>query len=831
MKIDRQGHADFRIRVARFAIRCAILAAIGLCLSVVYLSSSAFSQGRKRATLVGVVLPSHARRGTLVSGLMVVNPDDYEGIPGLKVVRTEIPVAKDSSEQTALREVSVDTGDGVKQRGDRPFTAKVAADGGVSLAIAGSQQGAERIRATVENATTTAGVARGYAMPPVSSDSGVMVIHGAFAGDARRTAISLNGEPVKKLAETSDAVYFEVPQNVPPGRNQVELREGTRAASFDLFAPSLTIRAGQTTLKSGESTQFDVNLSGLAQLPASAWRAGTPSAELFDLSALREKAPALSETPSGKDGALVLLIENKSPQTVDMAPNNTVAISLTRSDLKDGSYDYRGTLTATESGTFELEATLVPMLTETVAETAVAAQTETGAMSNNAESAGDCDNKWIKDETIASSGGRPGLDQLVQERAKELEDKFGCSSKQCSGDSAQKCVFKTSTYNLQALPGGRGEWAEGVRFGCFCKAGAGVGTGSRKPTATPTIKYETPVPTPEPTETEIGLPPPVLPTSVERQPTPYPTSVESETPNPTPTEFPTVIESYSPTPHPTPTVIGCPQLNRGCAALVIDIMQNNDYIMADAHRVPPVIKNAGCVVDYVTPDFWRIPHPITFGVTLYTPSQQKVDDALAHNDAEWARVERAIDTHSERVAAGKNLAIEIVNAHGAPPRDGSTSLLCGYWTANFHSGQVLSRNDLIGKMYGAAKANVCSWVMYDSSCYSGYTPMAMDEAENEPMMLGIPVCSSASVVNCPRHAGYGLDTAAGASIASKQAINGGMMVDMSSLKSALGSAEPRDFSELGKALGGFTSGRNSNYSDQGYEGDIPPPHQHPHSGY
>ena len=102
MKIDRQAQADSPRYLAQLALRCVLLTSIVLYLSSLYLSPAAWPQGRSRATLVGVVLPSHARPGTLVSGLVVANPDDYEGVPGLKVVRTEIPVAKDSSEQTAL---------------------------------------------------------------------------------------------------------------------------------------------------------------------------------------------------------------------------------------------------------------------------------------------------------------------------------------------------------------------------------------------------------------------------------------------------------------------------------------------------------------------------------------------------------------------------------------------------------------------------------------------------------------------------------------------------------------------------------------------------------
>jgi hypothetical protein len=67
-------------------------------------------------------------------------------------------------------------------------------------------------------------------------------------------------------------------------------------------------------------------------------------------------------------------------------------------------------------------------------------------------------------------------------------------------------------------------------------------------------------------------------------------------------------------------------------------------------------------------------------------------------------------------------------------------------------------------------------------------------------------------------------------VASEMSRNGASFVRLQLLKSALGSA-PGDFSEMAKALRKFMSNRDSNYSDKGYEGDIPPPRQHPHSGY
>jgi hypothetical protein len=790
------------------------------------LAPAAWPRIRSRSRLVGIVLPSHAKPGTMISGSVVSNPDDYEGVPGLLILRTEIPAPEDSSRTAVPPELSIDSGDGIKQHADKPFAAKTGPDGAVALYLGEAELPPKFLRTIVPSAAQSV-PGRGYTMLPVCSASGVMVIHGAFGGDARRTEIAINGRPARKLAESSDAAYFDVPETVRPGRNRVELREAGRSASFDLFVPGLAISAERTRLQRGESSTFDVTLSGLENIPASAWRSGTPS-DLYDLRALRQKAPALNKISPGSDGSVVLLIENKSPEIVTMESQNALAIPLSRDDLKKGPYDYHGTLTANETGEYQLEAEVVPLLAEAGSVASALAEGAGGNAAAYAESAGDCDNKWIKDETIASSGGRQTLDQEVQTRAQELEAQFSCSRKKCRDDSARKCVFRTSTYNLQALPGPRGEWSEGVRFGCFCQSGQGGSTVSRP---APTF---TPPPTPEPTQaptTEEGLPTPVFPTSVERPPTPYPTTIETETPYPTPTEFPTVIERYTPTPSASPTVEACPQLHKGCAALVIDIMKNNDWIMADASALPPVLKAAGCVVDSIAPDFWRVPHPITFGVTLYTPSQQKVAEANAHNETEWNRVMQVIDTHAERVSAGKSLAIEIINAHGGLPNDGGTGrLLCGFWSAQFDATMVLSRNDLIGKMYGTANHNVCSWVMYDSSCYSGYTPKGMDEAENEIMMAGIPTCSFASVVDCPRHAGYGLDTAAGASVAPEPSRNGASFMRLQWLKSALGSA-PGNFPDMAEALRKYTAARSSNYTDQGYEGDIPPPREHPHSGY
>jgi hypothetical protein len=132
-------------------------------------------------------------------------------------------------------------------------------------------------------------------------------------------------------------------------------------------------------------------------------------------------------------------------------------------------------------------------------------------------------------------------------------------------------------------------------------------------------------------------------------------------------------------------------------------------------------------------------------------------------------------------------------------------------------------------------------VVYDSSCYSGLTPQAIDGLEN----ANHERCTGGPTVNCNQHAGYEGDLATGTAPSTDTCIGGHtfehfdkfagaltMPIDKSSpyggsvldnLADVLGATPPSP----GATIPQKYQYRPSYYRDKGYHGDRPPPAEHP----
>ena len=228
------------------------------------------------------------------------------------------------------------------------------------------------------------------------------------------------------------------------------------------------------------------------------------------------------------------------------------------------------------------------------------------------------------------------------------------------------------------------------------------------------------------------------------------------------------------------------------------------------------------------------------------PDAAEVTRVSDHNDAELKKIDAAIDSHRKKLSEGREIAMELVAAHGSQRSAGS----CGYWGPGYYTGgYVVSRTDFHRGNYSAATKNVCDWFNLDASCYSGATPYALDDLENG---IGAATCAGPEVVRCPNHAGYEADVAGGEGTIDKVARNGPMWLRSVQLKNILigeasikglggASGQPWSYQQLmgklddwvlGEGASNFVSGaHNSFYADKGYHGDQPPPGKHPHRGY
>lgn len=361
-------------------------------------------------------------------------------------------------------------------------------------------------------------------------------------------------------------------------------------------------------------------------------------------------------------------------------------------------------------------------------------------------------------------------------------------------------------------------------------------------------------------------------------------TVSDETPIPLPVPHAHATESKD-----------CPQRGDGCAVLLLELIQIDESPgeeqieerkkeRKDLEKLAAEL-NKVCSVDQVFANFEKVE-----GVKITVPRRETIDgrtnrpimrvqldsdsDAVKaaekHNLEEWKKIHDAIEKHRKKVKDLQEIAIEIVSAHGSRGANGDEhghpGSTCGNWGPGVEKGYyspqeksltaptgsptnyeeplfALWRDEFHEGNYAAAKGNVCDWNVYDFSCYSGQTPMAIDELENRG---GRATCAQPSIVNCGMHAGWELDFAAGTSPCAVTAHGHEVIDDIEALSGTVKDVSSvadltqrlkvsaKKTNEIRETLEGAGIGaRESFYSDRGYHDDpipVPPP-VHPHRGY
>ncbi len=327
----------------------------------------------------------------------------------------------------------------------------------------------------------------------------------------------------------------------------------------------------------------------------------------------------------------------------------------------------------------------------------------------------------------------------------------------------------------------------------------------------------------------------------------------------------------------------CPQLHRGCIALVVSMMKNDattqwfkqrrkenetdlkkfqeemkkskdggppwmkahvKWLKEELQTGFPVdfaseFKNAGCKV--FAPDPEPDLQAITFNPGETDAQRQKIKD---HNEAEMYRLNGVVTNYRTAVATQQpEIAIEIVDAHGgaaeAKSYDGTDYERCGLWGPGYYTGtkNELFRASFHNGNYSAANKNVCSWFNIDLSCYGGLTPKVVDELDN----YATSTCQKTSAIDCGLHAGWGADGSFSSGTAVAPCHFGDSLRNANLLRQliddhlantpAAGSGVPAaggapDFQWLIDGLKRIERGGTAFYSDRGYAQDQPPIHSH-----
>jgi hypothetical protein len=722
-------------------------------------------------TSIGVVIPKDLARGEQASGSVVLNPGSYTNIPGVRVITAGAP-AQAGGAGPALNHYQIEL-NGLIHAADYPFVFTTGDFLGLRLKAEGGPE-IQPININLAPAPgSTWSQPSQFTAPPIAQAGSLQIIHGPFSGDSSQTSVNINGSEARVIAESPRALFYLIPDNIPPGPAEVDLKERQQRCRLKIWVIGLQMSADRLQLKRGESTAFHVKITGADTIPKEAWSGAGEVPELVDISTVRKFLPDFKPPASSQPGILLLIIENKTPGVVSMSNGDHIALTFSQASK---SFEYHGSLHSKQTGGFGVDGVLIPFLHELPCQNAGPGNTVEVASNTGDDNAG-------KNRGEGQNSGTGG-------------DKGGSTS--TSGEGKPGQPGQSTTPSQGNTPGS--STTNGPNTGQTDNGKSGTGTTSGGGS---TGK--------NPPSTSGNPNTPTTPENPNTPTTPGQPEIPKTPSTPTPTGTPTNDKNEQK---------DCPQRGKGCVALIIDF--SNDYSFEfDMSTIAEKFTKAGCDTDYVTPKFKTIPKESTFS----TPTAEEVKAAQDHNQAEWDAINAAIERHRQKVAKGVEIAIELTNGHGG---ESAAGLPCGDVEPADWFGSYVRRDDFHLGNYKAANKNVCSWFTADLTCYGGLTPKVVDELEN----LTTATCNKASAIACGNHAGWEADGSMSSATSTETCNNGNVWWQSSYVKDALDAEIKRrdagqkaDYSAFIQQLHSKTvESTTARYTDRGYAKDHPPMH-------
>lgn len=343
---------------------------------------------------VGVILPARIRPGDRVSGSVVEDPSDYEGMPGIIVTRVALPFAP-SGASSMLSGWTLEIAGQPPQPADGPITLTVppkqgelvvlfreAANAGNSVSKAISLP-----RAPAAKAKTPAS----YLAPAICLKGQPCVVQGAFSGDSSKTFAAFEERPARIVAETSDTAYIAIPERTEAGLRPLVIAEGSKAIAFPMVVAEFSLAPERRDLSKGLQLLVYPVIDGPEELPDPLWLPGNyPASNLEEARKLipgfqvphasraareqREEGkkrqakdkPAAEKGERDEDegGEILLVVKNLTPDQVSFheSKNGTFVFHLKAASFKMGEFKYKFVAEAIKSGTFAVQGYVIPFL-------------------------------------------------------------------------------------------------------------------------------------------------------------------------------------------------------------------------------------------------------------------------------------------------------------------------------------------------------------------------------------------------------------------------------------------------------------------------------------
>ena len=335
---------------------------------------------------VGLVLPAVVRPGERISGQVVENPDQYEGMPAVTVTRLAVPF-ESVGEASRLWGWFFEAPGENQRRADGPITL-VVPQGGSGLNITFRQAG--NPSHSVSKMLNFPPASAGKQPPPPTSFKAAALclkgqlcaVSGPFSGDSSKTFAAFEDRPATIVAETPAMAYISIPEPTEGGARPLFIAEGSKVIALPVVVGDFFIKNNGRELKEGQQLIVFPTLDGPGDIPESQWRAGNFPATNLELARQlipgfqlpkdkrenekrgKEKSKEKHEADEKKGGEILLVVKNVTPEQIALrsSKNEMLVFHLGDEAFSRGEFKYDLLLEAKLPGKIDVKGYVIPLL-------------------------------------------------------------------------------------------------------------------------------------------------------------------------------------------------------------------------------------------------------------------------------------------------------------------------------------------------------------------------------------------------------------------------------------------------------------------------------------
>ena len=294
---------------------------------------------------VGLVLPAVVRPGERVSGKVVENPEQYEGMPEVTVTRMAVPF-ESVGEASKLWGWFFEAPGETQQRADGPITLVVPPAGsGLNITFRQAGNPSHSVSKMLNFPPAPAGKQppspTSFKAAALCLKGQLCAVSGPFSGDSSKTFAAFEDRPATIVAETPAMAYISIPEPTEGGARPLFIAEGSKVVALPVVVGNFFIKNNGRELQEGQNLIVFPTLDGPGDIADPEWRTGNfPATNLEQARQLlpgfqlpkdkREKREAEEKREKGKSkekreadekkgGEILLVVKNVTPEQISLA--------------------------------------------------------------------------------------------------------------------------------------------------------------------------------------------------------------------------------------------------------------------------------------------------------------------------------------------------------------------------------------------------------------------------------------------------------------------------------------------------------------------------------